>query len=48
MGSQEIKIIAHIRSDFPTKFGLPRQLKYALMLYEDPYVLDPTGYINLI
>ena len=25
MGSQEIKIIAHIRSDFPTKFGLPRQ-----------------------
>ncbi len=25
MSSQEIKIIAHIRSDFPTKFGLPRQ-----------------------
>lgn len=25
MRSQEIKIIAHIRSDFPTKFGLPRQ-----------------------
>ena len=25
MGAQEIKIIAHIRSDFPTKFGLPRQ-----------------------
>ena len=25
MNSQEIKIIAHIRSDFPTKFGLPRQ-----------------------
>jgi len=25
MDSQEIKIIAHIRSDFPTKFGLPRQ-----------------------
>lgn len=23
-------------------------LKYALMLYEDPYVLDPTGYIDLI
>mgnify|MGYP003552246091 FL=1 len=25
MGAQEMKIIAHIRSDFPTKFGLPRQ-----------------------
>jgi len=25
MSSQEMKIIAHIRSDFPTKFGLPRQ-----------------------
>ena len=25
MRSHEIKIIAHIRSDFPTKFGLPRQ-----------------------
>ena len=25
MDSQEMKIIAHIRSDFPTKFGLPRQ-----------------------